>query len=119
MANNVPYKVVGGLKFYDRKEIKDIVAYLKLIYNNDDDQSFRRIVNVPKRAIGETTIKNLSDFASKNDISLFESFFTPIYSITFLLPNTEGFLMIQPHYRKNGLFGRIANPKYSRKRSGY
>lgn len=71
IAAGIPYKIYGGLKFYDRKEIKDIVAYLKLIYNNDDDQSFRRIVNVPKRQIGETTIKNLSAFADKEDISLF------------------------------------------------
>ena len=73
IAAGIPYRIYGGLKFYDRKEIKDIIAYLKLIYNNDDDQSFRRIVNVPKRAIGETTIKNLSDFAGKSDISLFQA----------------------------------------------
>ncbi len=73
MAACIPYKIYGGLKFYDRKEIKDIIAYLRLIYNPDDSQSFRRIVNVPKRAIGETTIKNLADFADKEDISLFEA----------------------------------------------
>lgn len=71
MAAGLPYKIYGGLKFYDRKEVKDIIAYLKLIYNTDDSQSFRRIVNVPKRAIGDTTVKNLSDFADKEDISLF------------------------------------------------
>lgn len=71
MAAGIPYKIYGGLKFYDRKEIKDIIAYLRLIYNTDDSQSFRRIVNVPKRAIGDTTIKNLADFADKEDISLF------------------------------------------------
>ena len=73
MAAGIPYKIYGGLKFYDRKEIKDIIAYLRLIYNTDDSQSFRRIVNVPKRAIGDTTIKNLADFADKEDISLFEA----------------------------------------------
>lgn len=71
MAAGVPYRIYGGLKFYDRKEIKDIVAYLKLIYNTDDSQSFRRIVNVPKRAIGDTTVKRLQEFADKEDISLF------------------------------------------------
>lgn len=71
MAAGLPYKIYGGLKFYDRKEVKDIIAYLKLIYNTDDSQSFRRIANVPKRAIGDTTVKNLSDFADKEDISLF------------------------------------------------
>ncbi len=63
MANNVPYKVVGGLKFYDRKEIKDIVAYLKLIYNPQDSQSLRRIINVPKRSIGPATIDKLLEIA--------------------------------------------------------
>lgn len=73
MAAAVPYRIYGGLKFYDRKEIKDIIAYLRLIYNTDDSQSFRRIVNVPKRAIGDTTVKNLQEYADKFDISLFEA----------------------------------------------
>ena len=73
IAAGIPYKIYGGLKFYDRKEIKDAVAYLKLIYNPDDSQSFRRIVNVPKRSIGETTLKHLQDFADKNEISLYQA----------------------------------------------
>ena len=73
MAAGIPYRIYGGLKFYDRKEIKDIIAYLKLIYNPDDSQSFKRIVNVPKRAIGDTTIKRLQHFADMEDISLFEA----------------------------------------------
>ena len=73
MAAGIPYRIYGGLKFYDRKEIKDIIAYLKLIYNPYDSQSFRRIVNVPKRAIGDTTVKALSDFADSKDVSLFEA----------------------------------------------
>ena len=73
MASGIPYRIYGGLKFYDRKEIKDIIAYLKLIYNPDDSQSFKRIVNVPKRAIGDTTIKRLQNFADMQDISLFEA----------------------------------------------
>ena len=73
MAAGIPYRIYGGLKFYDRKEIKDIIAYFKLIYNPDDSQSFRRIVNVPKRAIGDTTVKALSDFADSKDVSLFEA----------------------------------------------
>ena len=73
MAAGIPYRIYGGLKFYDRKEIKDIIAYLKLIYNPDDSQSFKRIVNVPKRSIGDTTIRNLQEFADKEDISLFQA----------------------------------------------
>ena len=71
IAAGVPYRIYGGLKFYDRKEIKDAIAYLKLIYNVDDSQSLRRIINVPKRAIGETTLKHLQEYADENDMSLF------------------------------------------------
>lgn len=71
MSNSIPYKIVGGLKFYDRKEIKDIIAYLKLIYNQNDAQSLRRIINVPKRAIGETTVKKLAAIADESETSLF------------------------------------------------
>lgn len=73
IAQGIPYRIYGGLKFYDRKEIKDAIAYLKLIYNVDDSQSLRRIINVPRRAIGETTLKHLQDYADKNDISLFKA----------------------------------------------
>ena len=73
MASSIPYKIYGGLKFYDRKEIKDVIAYLKLVYNPNDSVSFKRIINVPKRSIGETTMQKLQDFADKNDISLFEA----------------------------------------------
>lgn len=69
----IPYKIYGGLKFYDRKEIKDAIAYLKLVYNPDDSQSLKRIINVPKRSIGDTTIKHLQTFADDNDISLFQA----------------------------------------------
>ncbi|MBR2526348.1 UvrD-helicase domain-containing protein [bacterium] len=70
MAHGIPYRVYGGMKFYDRQEIKDAIAYLKLIYNPDDSQSFKRIVNVPKRAIGETSVSNLQTFADEHDMSL-------------------------------------------------
>ena len=73
IAAGVPYRIYGGLKFYDRKEIKDAIAYLKLIHNADDSQSLRRIINVPKRAIGETTLKHLQEYADANDISMFSA----------------------------------------------
>ena len=72
MSNSLPYKIVGGLRFYERKEIKDIVAYLKLIYNVNDNQSLRRIINVPKRGIGDTTVKKLADLADSKDLSIFD-----------------------------------------------
>lgn len=72
IAHSIPYKIVGGLKFYDRKEIKDIVAYLKLISNPADSQSLARIINVPKRSIGETTVAKLREISSKTDIPISE-----------------------------------------------
>ncbi len=87
MANNVPYKVVGGLKFYDRKEIKDIIAYLKLIYNPSDSQSLKRIINVPKRSLGSGTVDKLLEISEKSGLKFMEILqdideyneFTPTY----------------------------------------
>ncbi len=72
MANNIPYKVVGGLKFYDRKEIKDIVAYIKFIYNPSDSQSLQRIINVPKRSIGSATVDKLISIFEKSGDNFLE-----------------------------------------------
>ncbi len=66
----LPYRIIGGTKFYERAEIKDCIAYLRLIYQNKDDLSFERIVNNPKRSIGDTTIKQINEFAKKNLLSL-------------------------------------------------
>lgn len=73
ISHGIPYRIYGGLKFYDRKEIKDVIAYLKLIFNPNDSQSFKRIVNVPKRAIGDTTIKHLQEISNQQDWSFFET----------------------------------------------
>lgn len=67
MKRSIPYRIVGGLKFYDRKEIKDITAYLKFINNLQDDVSLLRIINVPKRSIGAATIEKVQNFASYTD----------------------------------------------------
>jgi DNA helicase-2/ATP-dependent DNA helicase PcrA len=69
----IPYKIIGGLKFYDRKEIKDIMAYLKLINNPLDDIALRRIINVPKRNIGDATIEKIQEFASGIDQCLYSA----------------------------------------------
>ncbi len=66
----IPYRIVGGIKFYERAEIKDCIAYLRVVHQPLDDLSFERIINVPKRSIGDTTIKLLNDFAKKNTCSL-------------------------------------------------
>ncbi|MGE6631638.1 DNA helicase PcrA [Bacillus sp. NPDC077027] len=70
---NIQYQIVGGTKFYDRKEIKDILAYLRLVANPDDDISFARIVNVPKRGVGATTLDKIAAYAEINDLSMFEA----------------------------------------------
>ena len=67
----LPYMMVGGTKFYDRKEIKDVLAYLRVLYNPFDDLSLLRIINVPKRSIGATTVAKLQDYARANGTSLF------------------------------------------------
>lgn len=67
----LPYTMVGGTKFYDRKEIKDVLAYLRVLYNPFDDLSLLRIINVPKRSIGATTVAKLQEYARANGTSLF------------------------------------------------
>ena len=66
----IPYRIIGGIKFYERAEIKDCIAYLRCIHQPKDDLSFERIINVPKRSIGNTTIKNISEYAKQNKCSL-------------------------------------------------
>ena len=66
---NIPYRVYGGLSFYQRKEIKDVLAYLRLLINNDDEQAFKRIINFPARGIGLTTLNKVSVEAKKNSVS--------------------------------------------------
>lgn len=75
MKYKIPYRIVGGQKFYDRKEIKDIIAYLRVIHNPSDDVSLRRIINVPKRSIGDTTLEKVEQFASQMGISLMRAAF--------------------------------------------
>lgn len=73
MEYAIPYKIYGGLKFYDRMEIKDILAYLRLIDNKSDDISLKRIINVPKRGIGTKTVEKLENYARQNQISILEA----------------------------------------------
>ncbi|PLT28611.1 DNA helicase PcrA [Peribacillus deserti] len=73
LKSNIQYSIVGGIKFYDRKEIKDILAYLRLISNPDDDISLRRVINVPKRGIGATSLDKIADFAGLHDMSIMQA----------------------------------------------
>ena len=69
---NIPYKIIGGLKFYERKEIKDIIAYLRLIFNPSDNLSLKRIINEPKRGVGKTSLDSIQEIADNNNTSMYE-----------------------------------------------
>ncbi len=73
VKSNIPYGIVGGTKFYDRKEVKDVLAYLRLISNPDDDISLQRIINVPKRGIGQASIDKIADYAGQHGISMYRA----------------------------------------------
>ena len=73
MLKNIPYRIYGGISFYQRKEIKDILAYLKTIDNGMDGQAVKRIINVPKRGIGATTIERVQEYADQNDITFWQA----------------------------------------------
>lgn len=73
IAYNIPYRLVGGVNFYQRKEIKDILSYLKTIANGRDDLAVQRIINVPKRGIGETTVNRVRVFAAERDLSFYDA----------------------------------------------
>jgi len=71
MSHGLPYRIVGGFKFYDRKEVKDIIAYLRVIQNPDEDLSLKRIINIPKRGIGNSTLEAISQYARATGDSMF------------------------------------------------
>lgn len=73
VVSNIPYKIVGGINFYARKEIKDLLCYLKTIDNASDDLAVRRVINVPKRGIGATTLAKVQDYAVQNDIGFYDA----------------------------------------------
>jgi len=73
LKSNIDYNIVGGIKFYDRKEIKDILAYLRVVANPDDDISLERIINVPKRGVGATSVSRIQEYALMHGLSLFQA----------------------------------------------
>ena len=84
----LPYRILGGVKFYERSEIKDCIAYLRIIYQNKDDLAFERIVNVPKRSIGGTSFKMISEYAKKNCLPL-ENSAKNLISLNKIKPKTK------------------------------
>lgn len=89
VEHSIPYKLVGVVRFYERKEIKDVIAYIKTVVNPSDEISLRRIVNEPKRSLGDTTISKLSNYAEQNGIGLFDAMIAcrEIESISFRTQN--------------------------------
>ncbi|BCZ44335.1 DNA helicase [Clostridium gelidum] len=81
----IPYKIVGGTRFYDRKEIKDVLAYLKVLVNPQDDISIRRIINVPKRSIGDATVSKIQEFAASFELNVWDAL-SDVRSIPTLTP---------------------------------
>lgn len=90
---NIPYKIIGGLKFYERKEIKDIVAYLRLIFNSADNLSLKRIINEPKRGVGKTSIDSIQEIADNNGISMYDVIKNSAqYGLNRVYTNTKEFI---------------------------
>lgn len=102
LKSNIPYRVVGGIRFYERKEIKDLLAYLRLVVNPDDDLSLRRVINVPRRGIGEGTMEKIARYAEEKGLSLYRAlseaeqiglaprFLRPLQSFTDLIRHLHG-----------------------------
>lgn len=93
MREGIPYKVIGGLKFYERKEIKDIIAYLRLIHNSADNLSLKRIINEPKRGIGKTSIEQFQEISDKTGNSMYEIIRNAQeYGLTRVFSNSRDFI---------------------------
>lgn len=110
IQRNIPYKLVGGVNFYQRKEIKDILAYLRTINNGQDDISVKRIINVPKRGIGLTTIDRLMDYAISNETS----FYNACKHAEYIPGIGRGATKVSPFVSMIEILkGKTSNPTYS------
>ena len=97
---DIPYKIVGGLKFYERKEIKDIIAYLRLIANPSDNLSLERIINEPKRGVGKTSLENIEKISAENGISMYQVIKEADKYIPRIYQNTREFINVIEELRK-------------------
>ena len=104
VVSNVPYKIVGGVNFYARREIKALLAYLKTVDNGKDDLAVRRIINVPKRGIGLTTIGRVQDYATEREISFYEAILAAgsVPGIGRALGKIESFAALIEHFKAEG-----------------
>ena len=110
----LPYRIIGGIKFYERAEIKDCVSYLRLIYQNKDDLAFERIVNIPKRSIGDTTIKQINEYGKKNALCL-ELAARKLIELNLIKPKTKiglsSFLNLVSKWRDDLIIKKINHVK--------
>ena len=110
----LPYRIIGGIKFYERAEIKDCISYLRLVYQNKDDLAFERIVNTPKRSIGDTTIKQINEYGKKNSLSL-ESSARKQIELNLIKPKTKiglsNFLNLVSKWRDDLIVKKINHVK--------
>ena len=110
----LPYRILGGVKFYERAEIKDCIAYLRIVYQNKDDLAFERIVNVPKRSIGSTSFKTISENSKKNSLSLEQSA-KDLINLNKIKPKTKigllSFLNLLEKWRNDYFIKKIGHVK--------
>ena len=110
----IPYRIVGGIKFYERAEIKDCIAYLRIVNQNKDDLAFERIVNVPKRSVGDSTFKQISEYSKKNNFS-FEKSSKKLIELNQIKPKTKiglsAFLNLLEKWRNDYFIKKISHIK--------
>ncbi|HAM98806.1 MAG TPA: ATP-dependent DNA helicase [Marinilabiliales bacterium] len=137
---NIPYKIYGGLSFYQRKEIKDLIAYLRMVVNPDDSEALKRIINYPTRGIGDTTLGKLEEAASYHNLSIWQIVKTPekfgvelnkgtlnkiqgfrefIEKFIDLKPNHDAYLLTQQVATESGLMKELHNGTTVEERSKY
>ncbi|MDO4170083.1 MAG: DNA helicase PcrA [Lachnospiraceae bacterium] len=109
LLKNIPYKIVGGVNFYSRKEIKDILAYLKVVDNGQDDLAVKRIINVPKRGIGAATVSKIEDYAIQHGISFLDACFEAesISTLGRSMNKIQGFVQEIQKFRKQAEKGSL------------
>ena len=110
----LPYRIIGGIKFYERAEIKDCISYLRLVYQTKDDLAFERIVNMPKRSIGDTTLKQINEYAKKNSTNL-ETSSKKLIELNLIKPKTKiglnSFLNLLSKWRNDLLIKKMNHVK--------
>jgi DNA helicase-2/ATP-dependent DNA helicase PcrA len=123
ISNAIPYEIIGGLRFYERMEIRDLLAYIRLSVNNNDNIALERIINVPRRSIGNVTLKKIKDYANSNNISAFAAIKLMISSGEFKGKSADGLQklieIIETASEKYKITSALDTTKYLLEESGY